>query len=235
MYTALNIKSNLRFERKFLVESTHRSEVLHYIKRHPAFFREIYHPRQINNIYLDTDQMQFFDDNKVGVSNRKKIRIRWYGETFGPIKNPKLEYKIKEDLMGDKWTFNLNDFEVKPGFSSLKLKEILKASNLPEPIAEDLKSVRPSLLNSYHRTYFLSADKKFRITLDDQLSYYRFDYPISLFKAKYSNNQDLILELKYQPEDDDKANKISNHWPYRLSKSSKYVNGIDLTRMRGRD
>lgn len=235
MYDQINIASNLRFERKFLAAATSRQEVIHVIKKNRALFREIHHPRQINNIYLDTNQLRFFYDNKKGIANRKKIRIRWYGNTFGQVENPKLEYKIKEDLLGDKWTFDLNDLEVNSGFITSTLSKLFANSDLPTPILEDLKNLQPTLLNTYHRTYFQSADKQFRLTLDERQAYYRFDHPTSYFKAKYSNTKDLVLELKYQPVNDSRANNISNHWPYRLSKSSKYVNGIDCTKMRGRD
>ena len=37
---------------------------------------------------------------------------------------------------------------------------------------------------------------------------------------------DFIVELKYLPNDDKIAHKISEKFPFRMDKSSKYVNGI---------
>ena len=35
------------------------------------------------------------------------------------------------------------------------------------------------------------------------------------------------MELKYNKKHDVNAHKISSHFPYRVTKSSKYVNGIN--------
>ena len=41
------------------------------------------------------------------------------------------------------------------------------------------------------------------------------------------NNSDIILELKYDQIHDDNVELITNNLPFRLTKSSKYVSGID--------
>ena len=222
--------TNLRYERKFTLANSEYGWITNQINIHPAFFQKIFHPRQINNIYLDTAALQFYGDNVHGVANRKKVRIRWYGDIFGKIAKPKLEYKIKHNLLGDKWTFDLVPFDFNPGFSAAALQDVFNQSNLPAEIAEDLKLLEPTLLNSYWRSYFLSADQHFRLTLDEQMSYYAFDKPRAFFKFKRSNPGDYIVELKYLPKMDKVANKVARQLRFRLDKSSKYVNGINATR-----
>ncbi len=229
MLDQLNIAPNYRYERKFTAQNTERAFVLEQIKRHPAFFRSIFQPRKINNIYLDTDQLKFYDNNKIGIATRKKIRIRWYGDTFGNIQNPKLEYKLKSNLVGDKWTFDLNDFNLQAGFESKTLIALFEQSNLPEPILADLRLVKPSLLNTYHRSYFLSADGNYRLTFDEKMNYYRMSQSVNYLMEKHQDLRNFIIELKYGIEHDDLVNNIAKRLPYRLTKSSKYVNGIDLT------
>jgi hypothetical protein len=228
MITKLNIPPQYRYERKFVLSGMSRAEVIHRIKIHPAFFREIYHPRQINNIYLDTDSLQFFKDNQIGVAERKKVRVRWYGEIFGEVKNPKLEYKIKSGLLGDKNTFALPEFELTKHLIINRFYEYLQQSNLPEPVAVDLQILSPTLLNSYQRTYFQTADKKFRLTVDEDLTYYRINKPETHFQAKHIEKESIIIELKYAPENELEAGSIMNLMPFRLDKSSKYVNGVEF-------
>ena len=223
---SMNIPPNFRYERKFTVEQSYKSEVLYYIRKHPAQFREIFYPRQINNIYLDTPLLKFYVNNEIGIADRKKVRIRWYGDTFGEASRPKLEYKIKAGLLGDKWGFDLISFNIKSGFDNTNLIGVFNKSGLQAPILDDLKFLRPALLNTYHRTYFLSADGRFRLTLDEQMRYYRVDHPKSNFIRPVPDPTAFIIELKYVPEEDDGANRIAQHFPYRLNKSSKYVNGI---------
>jgi len=228
MIEKLNIAPQYRYERKFVLSGMSRAEVLHRIKMHPAFFREIYHPRQINNIYLDTNGLQFFKDNQIGVAERKKVRVRWYGETFGKVKNPKLEYKLKSGLIGDKNTFNLLELNVTKHLIINQFNEYLQKCDLPQPVAVDLQVLNPSLLNSYQRTYFQTADKKFRLTVDENLTYYRIHKPETHFQAKHIERGSIIIELKYAPENDLEAGRIMNLMPFRLDKSSKYVNGVDF-------
>lgn len=220
--------NNYRYERKFTIAGLDREMVLQEIKNHPAFFSKLYHPRQINNIYLDTEQLNFYYDNIEGIAVRKKVRIRWYGQQQDQLKKPVLEYKLKQDLLGDKWSFPLPACSIDIFQNNNGFRELFANASLPPAIAEDLKMLRPTLLNSYQRSYFLSADKKFRLTFDERMN----------FKAFYGGRPSLaqgqahhfVVELKYDPQYDKEANTISKLFSFRLDKSSKYVSGIELTR-----
>jgi SPX domain protein involved in polyphosphate accumulation len=228
MIQKVNIKQNLRYERKFTATAANRREILHAIKAHPSFFREIYHPRQVNNIYLDTDGLAFFEANRIGVSERKKVRIRWYGDLFDKIQKPTLEFKIKHGLVGDKWSWRLADFELNTDFTLRYLKTKFKESELPAPILESLQNLQPTLLNSYQRTYFLSADGNYRLTLDEQLAYRNIKSSNNLFLQKRTTPNQYVLELKYGLDLDHHVDSVSGGLPFRLDKSSKYVNGIEF-------
>ena len=91
-----------RYERKFLIRGLEKNQVESIIKSHPGHFSEIFESRIINNIYFDTVNMSNFSENIIGISNRSKIRIRWYGSTFGNVENPLLEIKFKKGLLGRK-------------------------------------------------------------------------------------------------------------------------------------
>ena len=224
-------KSAYRYERKFTATAAHRSELISHIKNHPAFFREIYHTRQVNNIYFDTPALKFYNDNITGISQRKKVRIRWYGKTEGQIVSPKLEFKIKSGQVGTKWVLDMADFEMGRAFSKKYIFDILKKSDLPAAILEDIKILSPTLVNSYRRTYFLSSDQKYRLTFDEDLLFYR---PPVLGNQPFCNprsaSNHFILELKYAQSEDARANYISKRFPFRLDKSSKYVKGLERVR-----
>jgi len=225
----IDAKNNYRFERKFTVPTSFTVKTVEqFVKRNTHLFREVFHLRQVNNIYFDTEAYNDYFDNVLGVSDRKKIRIRWYGDIFGEIKNPVLEIKIKKGLVGDKWSYKLNSFTLDNAFTSNYIQDIFKDSNLPIPILESVKIVSPTLLNSYNRRYFLSADNKFRITIDFDLLYYKIDKRFNNFSVKKpAQDENKIIELKYELQEDDLANKISTEFPFRLNKNSKYVNGVN--------
>ena len=221
-------KHNYRFERKFTVPDIYKLErIEQIIKSNSYLFREVYHERQVNNIYFDTIGYNDYLDNVLGVSDRKKTRIRWYNDTFGDIQKPVLEIKIKKGLVGDKWSYKLKPFTLDNSFDNDLIQKVFRSSDLPLPILESVKMVTPTLLNSYKRRYFLSADNRFRVTLDYNLLYHKIDKRFNNFNFAPAKDANKIVELKYSLSDDWEANAISSQFPFRLNKNSKYVNGVN--------
>jgi SPX domain protein involved in polyphosphate accumulation len=216
-----------RFERKFLVTDMHYPDIEQQIRIHPAAFSPIFYRRTINNIYLDSNDLDFFHDNVSGKGSRKKARIRWYGDMLGFIGKPVLEFKIREGMLGNKLSFPLKPFTVDADLTLEKLQFVFQNSDLPFWANEVLLQLKPALLNRYSRKYFLSFDQKFRLTIDDQLNYFSIGNNNNAFVENYKS-EDLIVELKYDFENDIFAPAITNQLPFRLTKSSKYVNGLEL-------
>jgi hypothetical protein len=205
----------------------HYPQIKQQVKLHPAAFSTIFHPRYINNIYLDSIEMDFFHDNISGKGSRKKARIRWYGNQFGYIEKPVLEFKVREGMLGDKISFKLKPFTVDQQFTYDILLDVFRRSDLPYWAEELLNHLKPALLNRYCREYFISFNEKFRLTLDNELSYFAIGTTNNTFSENYQSS-DVIVELKYNREFDDIAAAVTNRIPFRLTKSSKYVNGIEL-------
>jgi hypothetical protein len=227
-FHSIDKQHNFRYERKFTVPNHFSLKTVEqFIKNNKALFREVFHVRQVNNIYFDTSGYNDYFDNVLGVSDRKKIRIRWYGDTLGEIKKPILEIKIKKGIVGDKWSYKLKPFVLDNNFDNVLIQDIFKSSGLPLPILESLKTVTPTLLNSYLRKYFLSANNKFRTTLDYKLLYHKIDKRFNNFNFAPASDENKIIELKYGLSDDKIAKTIATQFPFRLNKNSKYVNGIN--------
>jgi len=222
----LNLTS-YRFERKFLVSELNRYEIESIVKHHPAIFSEIYHQRFINNIYFDTIKMSAYLDNLAGIDQRLKVRIRWYGELFGFIEKPVLELKVKKGLLGGKIRYPLDSFYLDSKYSLKVQQDIFTKSGVPDVLVEQLKSLRFALLNHYNRKYFESANHKFRITIDFDMEAFKLDSANNSFIEKVIDRNNIILELKYADKDDEEARFITNYFPFRMTKSSKYVTGID--------
>jgi len=193
-------------------------------------FSEIYRERFINNIYFDTPILTSYFDNIEGHYNKKKTRVRWYGDLLGEIENSNLELKIKRGDLGQKKTYPLKSFRFNIGCDYKYLANLLIEVDFGNELKT--KGLRPTLVNRYKRKYFQSSNKKFRITLDTDLSYYSVaNRKISLLQ-NYHDKHNVILELKYSEEMQKAANRITNFLPFRMTKSSKYVMGIErvLTR-----
>ena len=216
-----------RYERKFVITDLSYAGIEQVIRNHQAAFSPIFHKRFINNIYLDSNDQDFFYDNVSGKGSRKKARIRWYNDLFGNIEKPILEFKVREGYLGNKLSFPLKPFKLDNSFSLQQLKEVYAKSDLPQWAYEVLQHLTPSLLNRYSRKYFLSFDGKFRLTIDDNLGYHAIEPTNNSFLKSYQSNE-FIVEVKYDFENDKEAPFITNNLPFRLTKSSKYVNGMEL-------
>jgi SPX domain protein involved in polyphosphate accumulation len=219
--------NDLRYERKFFVSELTSHEIESIVKLHPAMFSEIFHERFINNIYFDSLYLRNFFDTVDGTAQRLKIRIRWYGELYGLIDKPVLEFKIKNGLTGRKEAFLLRPFEFEKADCGKTISQIFDESDIPGIHKLKLKTVEPMLLNRYKRRYFQSSDKKYRITIDTNLSFFRIRRSYNSFLHKLTDNRSIILELKYGSEMDNAASDITSIFPFRLTKSSKYVIGIE--------
>lgn len=217
-----------RYERKFVVSHFDARQLECLIRNHPLSFREIFSKRKINNIYLDTFDLKTYFDNVYGNTNRVKVRIRWYGDTFGNIEHPVLELKIKSGLAGNKNSFPLSSFKLDRTFTRDTLFQMFNDSDLPIWVHEKLANYKPVLLNCYSRKYFSSADKLVRITLDNTMMYFSISSRNNNFIKKHVDWQNVIVEMKYSLDAADIASEVGQHLPIRMTKSSKYVNGIEL-------
>ena len=217
---------NYRYERKFVIPSLNLKDFEYYLKVKPLIFNKVYVQRRINNIYFDSINYNNFFDNISGNSKRVKPRIRWYGTTFGILGNPILEYKIKKESLNSKLSYPLTSFSLNHKLTKNQLDIIWNDLNIPLGVSDYMKNLFPSLLNSYNRKYYLSACKRYRITIDDDLLYYKIFGNRILINSKFYEKNNIIIELKYDKKFDENADSLAQYLKVRLCKNSKYVNGV---------
>jgi hypothetical protein len=216
-----------RYERKFAIEGATLAEVEHHVRHHPALFFPEYAPRIVNNIYLDSPHLQNYWQNIDGHSRRAKLRVRWYGALFGPVPKPVLERKCKTGLLGTKQSAKLNAFEFGERTSAQSVRQLLESSPLPENFRHELRHNEPSLVNRYRRLYFRSADRRVRLTIDSDLSFYRFHRHTNSFLTRVAAPHLVVLELKYADAAGADAANVAGALPFRMTRMSKYVFGLN--------
>ena len=209
----------MRFERKYRIEGWTLEEVRAYVREHPLSFYEQYPDRQVNNIYLDTPDLEQFRMNLIGAGERRKYRVRWYGYNDVTIESPVLEVKIKHNELGEKETQKLEDPPV--------LTQEAVQAWIDEKIPEKGPLV-PVLLNRYERSYLISYDGKFRLTLDREMRFHTMEHT-AYQPLPYLRDEAIVMEIKYDRALDTEWKRISWHFPFRVGKNSKYVNGVLMT------
>ncbi|MGD8751588.1 MAG: polyphosphate polymerase domain-containing protein [Anaerolineales bacterium] len=216
-----------RYERKFVVSELSQYEIESLLMLHPAMFFEIYHSRFVNNLYFDSPDRKHYLENIDGLADRVKVRIRWYGDLFGYIEEPTLELKLKYGLVGRKEVYPLSPLSIDGCLENDTFLEVFAESNVPDEIKFNLTSLELSLLNRYRRKYFKSVDGSFRITIDTGMECYLVQGHSNTFLHKSVDAVNTVVELKYAPENDSRVDQITKHFPFRMTKSSKYVNGVE--------
>lgn len=214
---------DLRYERKFVVPASATSRVESALRLHSAFFREVHASRFVNSIYFDTLDLRHYFESVEGEANRRKFRLRWYGDLFGPSAYTALEIKSKHGQVGSKIVHPIRDFEMKRGISGAELARAF-AGLWSEETDQRLE---PVLMNRYLRHYWASRDGRFRITVDSDVTYYRVARVRNGFLRPVQAGAARIVELKYAVGEDDDATRIARAVPFRSSRHSKYGTGVD--------
>ncbi len=209
----------MRYERKYKVEQVHPRVVEQVIRLHPAGFRLLFPPRRVNNLYFDTPDFAAFQDNVTGAPKRLKYRLRWYGEHFGEITDPVLEVKVKDNLLGWKKHLPLE----KGRYAYRDFPDLVARCR---QLAGKGPDMQPVLLNTYQRSYWSAPALPFRLTIDSVLRFGR--YTAGAVPRLTLRDEAVVLEVKYDAPADSDTEFVLQHLPFRLSKNSKYVTGINL-------
>ncbi len=222
---------NARFEHKFIAERHSLSDVLSLVRRHPAAFRETFKERVVNNVYLDTPGLHDFQDHVNGIARRGKKRVRWYGPATSLVENPALELKLREGRVTGKITHRLPAFTLNTIGVNQQLGHSFDSANLPEFLRAALRLREPSLFNRYRRHYFVSGDGRFRLTVDSELRFGQVGKAALPDSSLSPSSAFLVVELKFLPEHALQAAAVTNNLPFRLTRCSKYVLGVQRIRL----
>ncbi len=212
----------MRYERKYRLEGVSVPAIRQLLRLHPASFRTLHPDRQVNNIYFDTPSLSTFRQNAGGDGDRKKFRLRWYGTDLWDTREARLEIKFKENELGGKHVQPISPFDLHD------LRE-LTAEVQALTSAQQKNVLLPTLLNSYGRSYFISMNGRYRLTMDYDLRYHSL-IRAPHFRSYHIQDAAVVLEIKYEAAEDAGIGHITQHLPFRQSRHSKYVNGMQMTR-----
>ena len=70
--------NNYRYEIKFSLDEQGFTGVKHWMLSN-SMLKKRYPDRYVSSIYLDDSNYSSIKDNLIGLPNRKKYRLRWYG------------------------------------------------------------------------------------------------------------------------------------------------------------
>ena len=223
---------DVRFERKFITEAMSLSDLDILLRGHPGGFLSAFQDRWVNNIYLDTENLNCYQEHIRGCSSRAKFRIRWYGDLHQERARPVLEIKRKKGMVGSKLRFDLGEFNSKNNFNTIDFMNLIRTAGIDERIVSYATAMNFVVGNRYQRKYYVTSDQNYRVTIDRNLQFMKIPswrgHEVGILK-----DSTVVLELKYLRDLDIGVEKITKFLPIRVSRMSKYIHGIERLKAAG--
>jgi hypothetical protein len=221
-----NADQSLRYEVKLTCDTHILAQARSWMRCHPAGFVVAFPSRRVNSMYFDTQDLTNLNENLVGISERQKLRLRWYGTISTRVDRPMLELKQKSGQLGRKEQCQLAcDLDLRLPWSDILKTVRSNAGPEWQPALQTIE--HPTLINSYQRDYLVTPDGAVRITLDyAQVAYGQRLTPRPNLIARLLIADNVVIEIKAGPEQEDRLHEIASWFPVRRSRNSKYVSNL---------
>ena len=215
-----------RRELKFTTNEIYYSDIINWIKNNKVNFKKHFPKRLINSIYFDNYSYSSFKENIYGDSKKTKIRLRWYNTFFFSI-DGFFEVKKRDNIYNYKKTIKIPNLAIKPNSNFKEIIQTLKFNLEPIDTIELDARPFPTIISQYTREYYIDFDKEIRITIDRNIKTFdqRLSNKINL-KNEITIPNLMVVEFKFKDASINKLLNSFNNFPLRLSKNSKYINGI---------
>jgi hypothetical protein len=215
-------RPGLRYELKLVSDEAAYPEVRMALRLDRSAIRTLFPERIVQTLYLDTPFQKLLEENLAGLSEREKLRLRWYGPG-SELVQAVLERKCRENSLGWKESTPVAGPLALAGRERHAFMTDL-SSRLDPAWRARLAGLGPVQWVRYKREYFTSADRRVRLTLDRELAFFDQRPLARLGDAERTPSpRVLVLELKCAPGDLDAAREIIGHLPIPLGRCSKFV------------
>jgi len=213
-----------RYERKYPMDLQGLYEFRFWHRMYGGEFRTAYPKRIVNSIYFDSIELDNYNDNLSGNSERFKSRLRWYGDN---LKIDKMQFEIKKrkNAVGYKETQIITDARLMVENIAELYKKIRPKLN--NNIRNQVDKMRcPTVLNQYLREYYVTRDD-IRLTVDTDMKYASLLSRKNLPDKLVPSEVKAVVEIKYSINKDEKVRNILQTVPFSIDKNSKYVNAVE--------
>ena len=218
--------TSTRYEVKMVCDETCLPDVHAWVNMHSEMFVETYPPRQVNSLYFDTRQADSLNDNLIGVSERSKLRFRWYGPDYSSVTGC-LELKCKTNQLGWKARHPIPlEFDLTTWTWAAFVHKLREQVDGPFAIWL-LATDQPVLINSCMREYHESIDHQVRVTVDrDVAAYEQVTYSAPNLRIQAPPAHQVIVEVKCDAGLYRRLSNVLSSFPLQVTRHSKYVDGL---------
>ena len=217
-----------RYEIKFILNEMEYTEALRWVHINTRA-RTSYPRRRIHSLYFDDTNFESVRDNLSGTSDRKKTRLRWYGDQLN-TSSPEalfLEYKIRKGRLGCKQRVELSAFKeffirtTLSDYSQYINKELMQLGGMK--LADSVLS--PSIYVNYMRDYY-ADNSNIKFTFDSDIVFHDINPCVQLTNLTPVWYPKRILEIKFSPEQKENVSQILSTLRLTPKRHSKYLTGL---------
>ena len=218
---------DLRYEVKMAAPEGYLPRLLAQVRIHPLALRKLYPQRWVNNVYFDSHDLSRLNQNYAGVSDRSKLRYRWYGQAMDGA-DGQVEFKLKHGKLGWKRSFPVEESVDLLSTSWSAFLDLMMRS-IPEDIRTASRTLdQPVIINRYLRSYLTTGDGSVRVTIDTHQQYWSqwsTTRPNLHFATQPPGT--LVVEVKAHRGAAEQVRRVLQGFPLLVSKNSKYVVGCE--------
>lgn len=216
-----------RYEVKLVGAEHEHSRVLAELRLLPFGLVRQHRTRVVQSVYFDTADGRAVAQNLAGISERQKVRLRWYGDATVAV-SAQLECKQRQNGVGGKATAKLREPLDVRGSLRHRFTDRVRGLVVDDAARCWLDGLEPAQWIRYRRDYLVTADRRLRVTLDrelraiDQRLGMRLDDRRSTPLPRL-----LVVELKAAIAHRDELERLVAALPLRPGKCSKFVMASD--------
>ena len=195
---------NPRIEEKLELSKQSYPEAISWL--HSKGFSILHPSRIVNSVYFDNSRLQMLFDAQEGITPRRKIRIRYYGDcSLNSMHSFALE--VKEST----------------AFGRLKSTQSNLGNNyLTSGVYDKVYGLcLPVIKITYNREYFILGE--WRVTIDRNIVYENHGNLNLLREKAFDNSQVLEIKTSFNQDKD----LLRNFFDFPRSKFSKYERAFD--------
>jgi SPX domain protein involved in polyphosphate accumulation len=219
-----------RYEIKFVIPYEQVGVVMQWLYSETKLSSS-YPDRYVNSLYFDDIYYNAIRDNLAGVSNRRKLRLRWYHDDDEQvISGLVLESKIRDGRLGYKQQFKVNSsasslFDVKLRDMVDYINDNLNGEEARALLSDDYYI--STLQVMYNRAYFEDCNG-LRVTFDNNISF-RAAHPYDeLSKSTIASYPFTVMELKFPLDMKMYVSDLIRSLHYMPKRHSKYLIGMSI-------
>ncbi len=217
------MNKDYRYEIKFVLDLANVSKVNLWMNTQ-TLMRKAFPDRRVNSLYFDDINHSSVKDNLIGISEREKLRLRWYGNSISNS-NVSFEIKKRHGRLGSKDSYKMDSIDGM--LNELSLHDITTKS-LQDLRAKKIifnKDIYPVLQVGYDREYY-ADNEGIRMTIDHDIAFTRPMYHQTLGSNLETHYPLTILEVKFLPNLKPQALAVIKSLDLTPKRHSKYLAGM---------